>query len=244
MNQRRVFEGALLLAAGLPLLAQSGAKGIYLDQGPRRKPAVRFDVQLERGSQKRIVPAGFAFRDGDLMKFRFELNRDGYVYVLHRTIEGPATGRYEGARGIDVIREEDLAAKRRDSFELLFPNQAAGQDNLVRGHAWKTIPEKSSFRMDENPGLEKLLVVISREPLDLPDYFDANGKLKPVADAGGSEAAPDRRADLTRRLLDYSLNAAMDARPKGIELEDDYAAAKEQAKPMLVPVDLKHLPRH
>jgi hypothetical protein len=245
------FEIVALLAAAVPALAQTGldAKGIYLDPGDTR-PAVKFNVLLDRDGTQKVVPATYSFRDGDRMKFRFELSRDSYIYVIHHSIEAdPARAeRYTGARGIEIIRDEDRASKK-ESYQLLFPNQASGQNNLVGAHSLKTVPgtDTGYFRMDEHPGLEKLVVIVSSKPLDMGAYFDPRtGKLRGAPDAAAPRGKNDTDDDvigkLSRSLIDYSGNANVQS-AKGIEIVDGYAAPKDGAKPMVVLVDLKHVPR-
>lgn len=251
MRAFRAMTWAAMAAAALPVWAQMNAKGIYLDTGEKPKPAIRFTVLLNRDGQERTVPATTTFRDGDKWKFQFELNKNSYIYILHRTVDGQNVDRYAGAKGIEVIRDEDRKAKRRESYELLYPNQKSGENNLVRAHKVKTIPENSVFRMDENPGMEKLLVVVSQKPLDLTKYFDVtSGKLLGGEDADAGHTTPHNDTDddvlgqLTRSLLDYSGNAAVDPAAhssKGIDIVDDYAAAKSGEKPMMIPVDMKHV---
>lgn len=246
---------AALVVAGLPIWAQQSAKGIFLDKGEERKgeerkPAAKFNVLLTRDGQQKTVPASFAFRDGDQMKLQLELSQNSYVYVLHRTVEGADTERYAGTRGIEVIRDEDKKAKKRESYQLLFPNQDAGENNMIRARSAKTIPEKRSFELDDKPGMEKLLVVVSQKPLDITKYFDVKtGKLQQEP-AGAGSGKPRNDSDeevldqLTRTLLTYGGNTAIDpSASKGIDLVDDYAAPKAGARPMLIPVDIKHLAR-
>ena len=87
-KMKNMIQVAVLVLAASPAFAQTGtsAKGIYLDTGENRRPAMRFNVELYRDGEQTTVPTTFAFRDGDRMRFRFELNRDCYVYVLHRTV--------------------------------------------------------------------------------------------------------------------------------------------------------------
>jgi hypothetical protein len=254
MNTSIKFATVTLLAA-LPALAQIGgdAKGIYLDQSDDRKPAMKFSVLLNRDGEQKTVPSTFTFQDGDQMKFRFELNKDSYIYVLHRSVEGANSDKYAGERGIEVIRDDDRKNKNKESYQLLFPNDASGQTNLVRAHSLKSIPttDGSFFRMDKNPGMEKLLVVVSAKPIDITKYFDIKtGKMRddnPPAAGGGNNRKPKNDTDddvlgqLTRALLDYSGNSTVQS-AKGIDVVDGYASANSGTKPMLVTVDLKHQP--
>jgi hypothetical protein len=221
-------------------------KGIWLDNAATARPAVKFSVQLDRDGERRVVAADYMFRSDDRMKFQFELNRRSYIYVLLHSVsaEGAEAERYAGTRGIEVIREQDRKAKGADSYQLLFPTAESGMNNLVAAHTVKSMPtaETAFFRMDRKPGMEKLFVVVSATPLDFSPYFDTrSGKLKASAAAQGARSLADDEmlGRLTRMLMDLSGNAIVSS-AKGI-LIDSYAAASVAEKPMLIPVDLRHV---
>jgi hypothetical protein len=242
------YESIILLAAALPALAQHDAKGIFLDT-TETKPAIKFNILLDRDGSEKVVPSTYTFRDGDRMKFRFELSKDTYIYVLHRSIEADPdqADRYAGARGIEIIRDEDRQSKK-GTYQLLFPNQSSGQSNLVRAHSVKTIPTTDTgyFRMDSNPGMEKILVVESSKPVDIAKYFDVStGKLRQGAGGGTkpgnrNDTDDDVLGQLSRTLIDYSGNADV-VSAKGIDIVDGYAAPRDSTRPMMVSVDLKHV---
>ncbi len=233
----------------------SDPRGMYLDSTGNGPAAIRFNVQLEHEGNRTLVPATHTFESGDRMKFQFELNRQSYVYILLRSVStDPARfDRYAGSRGIEIVRDEDERTTTTGSgttkttsttkttttatgtapFQLLFPTHQAGGDNLVPAHVSKAFPSADDkyFRMDRKPGMEKLLVVVSPTPIDFSPYFDmANGKLRPNAEVS---------VQLTKSLMEYSGNANVSS-SRGIEIES-YAAASKAAKPMLVPVDLRHV---
>jgi len=222
----------------LPVAAQqqNGARGIYIEGA---RPAMRFHVALDRDGHTSNVSADYAFHSGDRMKFQFDVNKDCYVYVLHRTVDGDAAAikRYAGTRGIEIIREDDRHDRKTDTWELLFPNAHSGRDNLIKANALTSIPSvpEQFFRMDENPGMEKLTIVAAPHPLALDDYFDiASGKLR-------EGSGDDMRNRLTRSLMDYSGNSIVDSSTRGIEIVDGYAGSKDSAKPIVVVVDLRHV---
>lgn len=239
----------LVMAAAMPVFAQVTARGVFLDTGDDRKPAVKFNVLLDRDGEKKVVPANYSFRSGDRMKFRFEMNRDNYIYVLHSSIETEQADRYLGEKGIDIIRDEGRRGQGKASYQLLFPTEGAGQSNLIKQRTVKSVPtgETAFFRMDENPGVEKLLVVVSPKPIDIAKYFDVRGKLRSGGTGGERSGERKSRKDtdddvlgqLSRTLMDITGNATVDAR--GIDVVDDYASPKNSAKPMLITVDLRHV---
>ena len=213
-----------LVAAGVPTAPaqQNDARGIYIEGA---RPAMRFNVLLDREGRTSKVSSDYAFHSGDRMKFQFDVNKDLYVYVLHRTVDGDAAKveRYAGTRGIEVIRDEDRNGRKTDSWDLLFPNSRSGRENLVRANVLTSIPSASDefFRMDENPGMEKLTVIASQHPLELEGYFDiATGKLR----AGSGD---DTRIRLARFLMDYSGNSIADSATRAIEIVDKDAGSKD-----------------
>ncbi len=238
MHLRSLCPALLIAAAALPASAQqqSEARGIYIEGA---RPALRFNVSLDRDGHTSNVSAGYAFHSGDRMRFQFDANKDCYVYVLHRTVDGDAAKveRYAGTRGIEVIREDDRRDRNTATWELLFPNSHSGRDNLIKANALTSIPSAPGqfFRMDDNPGMEKLTVVAAPRPLGLESYFDiATGKLR-------EGSGDDARNRLTRALMDYSGNSIVDSSTRGIEIVDGYAGSKDSAKPIVVVVDLRHV---
>lgn len=243
------------LALTATLAAQTGAygadnheidaRGIFVDNGQPDSTAIRFSVLLERDGVQKVVPSNFAFKSGDKMKFRFELNHDRYIYILLHSVaaEPSRLDSYSGTRGIEVIRDEERRAPTAGSFQMLYPTLESGANNRAAAHTVHTVPSAGPawFRMDRHPGMEKLFVVVSATPVDFSPYFDLrSGKLK-VAMTSGRGVQPsdsDLIARLGGGLVEYSGNSRV-AETRGIEIET-YAAAQNVSRPMLVPVDLRH----
>ena len=87
------------------------------------------------------VDADTVFRSGDRIRFAFEPNVDGFLYVIQRG----STGRWS----------------------VLLPHpQIAGGRNAVTRFGEVTVPPPGGwFRFDENPGSEEVFVYLSREPI-------------------------------------------------------------------------------
>lgn len=254
----------LVVLGGIAVRAQeTSSKGIFLSDNSDRKTAVQFNVLLNRDGKERVVESNYRFRDDDRMRFRFTLNRDSYVYVVHRTFEGDPRSdrvrRYAGPKGIEVVRDEN---RRRDrssdgdrsgsgrgnaSYQLLFPTEKTGRSNRLKARTLYTIPSDRStyFTMDDNPGIEKLYLVVSEDPLDIQDHFDLSDGRVRRRESSGSGRRDDSDRDvldrLTTRLADYGGNAATSF-PKGINVEnvDGYGIGVERGKPLMVEVDLAH----
>jgi hypothetical protein len=231
---KNYIAAAVLASVSIvPAFAQGDARGMYVEGEKTGRVGLKFGVALVREGRESKVPINYAFRSGDQLKFRFETNKDAYVYVLHRTIGGEHMERYEGLRGMDVIREDDRRDHRGDSYELLFPSSAAGGNNFIPAHRVVSIPGDSrNFRMDDRPGYEKLIVVASTKPLtELDGYFDrTNGRMR------GSEVLEG----LTHSLLGLEENTVT-VETRGMDVVDGYAAAKAPSKAVVVVVDLRHV---
>lgn len=81
------------------------------------------------------------FQSGDRIRFVFEPNVDGFLYVVQRG----STGRWS----------------------MLLPHPLInGGQNAVTRFADVTIPPEGWFRFDDNPGTEQVFVYLSREPVD------------------------------------------------------------------------------
>lgn len=264
-----VTFGALVLGSADLVLAQDDkataeAKAIFLDGGGDKagRPAMRFNVLLTRGDSKpQRVRSGYAFRNRDKMLFEFEVNKPQYVYVLNRTIGGDPdrNQRYSGTKGINVVRDEDrrdTSGSRSDRYKLLFPTRDTGTSNRLAANRVHTIPYdgKTHFVMDSKPGIEKLYVVLSSEPIRIERYFDLDGgalragkgeAVKTVPAEGeeeGEEAeSEDTLDDLNKALSEWADNAEV-AEAKGIAVES-YGVSQNPARPMMIEVDLNHFAR-
>ncbi len=81
------------------------------------------------------------FASGDRIRFVFEPNVDGFLYVVQR-----------GSTGC---------------WSMLLPHPLIdGGQNAVAGFAEVTIPPAGWFRFDDNPGTEEVFVYLSKEPVD------------------------------------------------------------------------------
>ncbi len=89
----------------------------------------------------REVDTSREFYSGDRIRFSFNANTDGYLYVLHR-----------GSTGGE---------------NLLFPDpRLNGGSNRIKKNVQYPVPPDTWFVFDENPGEEFLRVILSRHPLE------------------------------------------------------------------------------
>ena len=131
-----------------------GAKNMYYaatEPGPAAPVPAAAAAAANAGIKYRILlraPDGAArevdaetmFQSGDRIRFAFEPNVDGFLYVIQRGSSG--------------------------RWSVLLPHPMInGGRNRVAPYGEVTIPPEGWFRFDENPGSEQVFVYLSREPL-------------------------------------------------------------------------------
>lgn len=105
------------------------------------------------------VDPDLVFRSGDKIRLRIQVNDTGYLYVVT-----------QGSSG---------------NWRVLFPSAEfdSGSNRVVRGRSYD-IPGRTRFVFDEQPGTEKLFLVLSRQPendLDKLIYHLDTGSAPPPA---------------------------------------------------------------
>jgi hypothetical protein len=102
---------------------------------------LRYSLLRDDGSGRfREVPTDTVFRTGDRIRLRAETNAAGYVYVVH-----------EGSDG---------------NWSVLFPaSNVNGSRNTVRKNEPQDVPAGGAFRFTDPSGTERVIVVVSREPI-------------------------------------------------------------------------------
>jgi hypothetical protein len=101
---------------------------------------VRYSVLKRTGAGESLeVDPGSVFRAGDRIRLSIEVNDTAYLYIVNRGSSG--------------------------AWKVLFPSaEVEGGDNRVeRGRRYE-IPAGYVFTFDEQPGVEKLFLVLSRQP--------------------------------------------------------------------------------
>ncbi|MDR1872463.1 MAG: DUF4384 domain-containing protein [Deltaproteobacteria bacterium] len=124
-------------------IADSAAKS-----GIENPEVISFKTTLDlttKDGQTNSVPANHEFKSGDKVKLRFTTNVDGYVYWLAKMSSG--------------------------QYSILFPSSDSGSNNFVKKNVNNVVPMKGSFRFDDTPGTETLLVVFS--PERIPELDEA-----------------------------------------------------------------------
>lgn len=105
-----------------------------------RRTGLKYRLYLAQGCNMQEVDDGRVFRFGDAVRFQFESNVNGYLYVVQKGSSG------------------------RES--TLFPHQDinGGDNRIARGIAY-TVPSTGWFTFDEIQGEEQMTVIVSREPI-------------------------------------------------------------------------------
>lgn len=153
---------------------ESGAKGLFFEQ--LQKPnenlntGLRYWIELKRGNIVTRVNNKQAFRTGDSIRFHVRSNIDGYAYIL-------------------------LSSGSRGEQAVLFPDAAAGESNKVNHGKEYILPGNGYLTFDENPGVEKLTLLLSREPMDAQAYLSKPKEAVTMiacADSGSKDLVPTK----------------------------------------------------
>ena len=100
---------------------------------------LRYTVQKKNGGQTTEVLPDAVFHSGDRIQLEMEVSNPGYLYIIS-----------QGSSG---------------TWKVLFPSPEVGQaDNRVDGGHKYIVPKGHVITFVGNPGVEKLFVVLSRQP--------------------------------------------------------------------------------
>ena len=119
---------------------------------------LRYTILKLAGQQMVEVPADTVFHAGDRIQVSVEANEAGYLYIVQ-----------QGSSG---------------TWKTMFPSpEIEGGDNRVEAGKTYVMPPKSRFIFDEQPGVEKLFLVLSRQPEpDLDEMiYHLRDRKKPTA---------------------------------------------------------------
>jgi len=109
---------------------------------------LKYRLIAQHGSNEVDVDPGTTFHSGDKVRFAFESNIEGYLYV----VQAGSTGRWT----------------------VLFPNpDANGGMNAVSRSSEYLVPDNGWFAFDDTPGTEEVFVVLSKQALDTLPGFKA-----------------------------------------------------------------------
>jgi len=130
----------------------------YKPQGPAL--GLRYTI-LKRIQDSQVeTDADAVFHAGDRIRLAVETNDDGYLYIVNRGSSG--------------------------TWKVLFPSaEIKNGDNHIQRLARFEIPSGYTFTFDEQPGEEKLFIVLSRQPEP-----DLEGLIYSLGQKGGTAEKP------------------------------------------------------
>lgn len=168
MRRRTLIRTFIALPVTLAAASHEGIseKGVAL---LKRPGSATYNIFLNRGGQVAEVPDDFEFHTGDQFSIRVNLTAGGYVYVINRTLSGPASAmrdlRFEmEARSAPVMQEQQILAKANmtaSDYTVVYP----ANGHLRQQPGWRSIPTDGMLVMDSMPGIEKLYIIVSQVPL-------------------------------------------------------------------------------
>ncbi len=135
-------------SAAIVPVGNAGAKAMFASTATNVAPGLRFRMILEgpEGKAADVDPAR-DFHTGERIKFAFESNVDGYLYVAQQGTSG--------------------------NWTVLFPHpDINGGRNQVKRFEEHEVPNDNFFMLSGNPGQEQIFVFLSREPLKTLPGFD------------------------------------------------------------------------
>ena len=160
---------------------EMGAKEMFSSNDANVSPGLRFRViQAGANDAPMDVDPAKEFHTGDRIRFAFESNIDGYLYVAQ-----------QGASG---------------NWTVLFPNEEInGGRNTVRRFEDYEVPRGDWFLLDNNVGTEHVFVFLSREPMKtLPGFERPAKSFQP----GSANMIADLRSTIQPRDLVFQKDAA------------------------------------
>lgn len=130
-------------------LRDAATTALSAENGPALKPVTNLGVRYnvlkvdpQDGSKKTEVSPDTIFHEHDCVTIRIQPNRGGFLYVFA-----------EGSSG---------------SFRPLLPSvEMADDSNLVIAYNLMDVPQNFCLEMDEKPGTERLLFVVTDKPEDV-----------------------------------------------------------------------------
>jgi hypothetical protein len=212
------IQQALREAATTALSSNSGG-------GATLKPAanlgVRYNVlKVDAATNRRTeVAPDTVFHEKDCVAVRIQPNRGGFLYVFNQASSG--------------------------AWQALIPSPETAEDsNVVRPYNLMDVPDNYCFEMDNKPGTERLLIVVTDKP---EDVLKLNDSLKNGAGSDKNEgyqvAANDMKpftASLTGRDLKITkvgAKAAAGEAPYSTYLVNAAATTSDR---LVLEIKLKH----
>jgi Domain of unknown function (DUF4384) len=141
-------------------------------------PGTKVSIELNRNGNVSRVSPDTTFHSGDKVRFHFGVNFDGYVAVLN-----------EGSSG---------------RHNLLFP--FAGANNAVHPTSDYVVPRNGWIVFDENPGREKVVFILSANPIPELQQIQTSAAASSGGSTGGTASGSEEQeilAALNSRAMQH-----------------------------------------
>jgi len=122
---------------------------------PAPNPGLKYRVVQQINGAETDVSPDKVFHAGDKVRFVFEANLDGYLYVTQQGTSG--------------------------RWNVLFPDARIPGTNKVEQFQPYPVPATKWFVFDSTPGTETVFVFLSKEPKDLPGLAKTSAKPETVS---------------------------------------------------------------
>ncbi len=150
-------------------LADGGAKDLFYKQQASSSAVlntgIQYWIELKRAGKISNVSNKFAFKSGDNIRIHVKSNVDAFAYVMLK----------EGSSGEQSV---------------LFPDPHFHDNNKLKAGQDYSLPQEGYMAFDQNPGTEKVLLLLSRTAIDA-NKFLADKTKKHVLIAAAPSGAKD-----------------------------------------------------
>ncbi len=177
---------------------------------------LRYRVQKKTSDRTKDVAADTEFHSGDRIQLTLEVNDTGYLYIISQGTSGTWTAMFPS------------------------PEIEDGDNRVQRGRVY-TVPPRHVFTFSGKPGVERLFVIFSRQPVQEIDsliYSLKDGRRTPAAASGEQRpAAGSLMADARFEDKQIAQLRATYSRDLIIEKGDQEPAPQEANPPQEKQVD-------
>jgi len=213
--KKSALRASLILAAVAFARLACAQGGLEITGAAKATPkaGVHYTVELVRDGVHQAVSPNFPFKTGDRVSLKVRSDFDAYVYVLNRTMTGDPEAL--ATRSMALVAEDDVHNRPSECpYDLVYP-VAGEQLKLKAGVAQSVPPRGQTMQMNDPPGVEKLLLIVSPHPENdiMAMFASKNGCLnRPAgtAPAAGGGTKTDSDTDVlnrfNKRVLDMEQN--------------------------------------
>jgi hypothetical protein len=177
------LAGSCLSSATLAA-PEDGAKGLFFEQldhpSDNLNTGIQYWIELHHNGETIHATNKTAFHTGDKIRFHVRPNIDGFAYIMLKS----------GSRGEQAV---------------LFPSKGRDENNKISRGKEIVLPDDGMLSFDENPGTEKLTLLVSRKPIDTEAYLST-----------GSANSNDSVDDKAPRLVAMSSSGSKDLIPNQV----------------------------